>query len=84
MDAIAAVGPAWGIPIGVSVYDVDGVYVGKVTAADSYTLTFSHGLIFPNHYEVPLGEVGAYDNGDLFLERTKAEVTATHVSRPET
>jgi hypothetical protein len=47
MDSIAAVGPAWGIPIGGRVYDVDGVFVGRVTEADSFALVVSCGLIFP-------------------------------------
>jgi hypothetical protein len=76
MDAMAATGTmsAWGISISTEVYDVEGEHIGKVSSADTVSLVVSSGWMFGTDYEISMSEVGQYDDGKLFLKRTKAEV----------
>jgi hypothetical protein len=78
MDAALPVGAesAWGIPIGVEVYDVDGEFIGKVSSADTVNLIVTSGWLLLTDYEISLALVGRYDDGKLILTCTKADVGA--------
>jgi hypothetical protein len=65
----------WSIPIGAQVDDVEGEHIGKVTAADSFNLTVTSGIVLLVDYEIPLALVGEYADGRLRLTCTKAEAT---------
>ncbi len=76
MDAMAltTTDAAWGIPIGPEVFDVEGEHLGKVTSADTINLVVTSGLFIVTDYEISMSEVGHYDDGKLFLKRTKEQL----------
>jgi hypothetical protein len=74
LEATATFEAMHGIPIGVPVYDAAGVKVGRVRWADPLGLAVERGWLFHTESEIPLDEVDRYQDGKLYLKRTKSEV----------
>ena len=73
LDATAIDG-GWGIPVGTPVYDLRGEKIGTVVDADPYELVVERGLFLVRHYPVKLSDVDRFEDGKLYLKRTKEQV----------
>ncbi len=64
----------WRAPKGTPVNDAAGRRLGSVWGADRSILLVRCGRVFAQVYPVKMGDVDRFEDGELFLSRTKAEV----------